>query len=148
MTLLVKLFYQLSVDHSVDKNIMSPYDLSFLNLTIILFVIPSVYIEEIFPLAYLWTYFIVGLISSIILSVKVICHYTIWLFFFIPYFIVAISSVHTERIVLSVFTDGNKDGKFCRLRSSQYTNKKISSVFLFIFTSFFGNEKERSIFLC
>jgi len=68
------------IGHSVSKNIMPPYDLPMLNPIIIPFVIPLVYTKFFFSSIYLRTYFTIGLISSVMLSVKVICYCIVWLF--------------------------------------------------------------------
>jgi len=77
-----KIILSVSIGHYVGKNIPSPCDLSFLNPSVILFVIPLVYTNEIFPSAYLQVYFIIRLIPLVMLSIKVTHHFTVWFFLF------------------------------------------------------------------
>jgi hypothetical protein len=77
----------------------------FFNPIVIPSIIFSIYIKKIFLSTYLRTYFTLGLILLVMLSVKVLRHHTVWLFF-ILYFPPSILSVYTEGIFLSVFTDG------------------------------------------
>jgi len=98
--------------HSIGKNVTSLYHLSFLNPNVIPSITPLVYTEESFPSIYLQTYFTIKLILSVMSSLKVTCHRTI--LFFYSLFPATILKVYIERIFLSVFINGCKDGKFWR----------------------------------
>jgi hypothetical protein len=67
-------------------------NLLFLNLTVIPFVIFSVYTVEIFLSTYLQIYFTIGLTPSVMSFVKVTCHCTIWSFF--SFFIFPLQSLN------------------------------------------------------
>jgi hypothetical protein len=58
------------------------------------------------------------------------------IFFSFLIFPTSIPLVYTEIIFLSVFADGYKYVKFCRKKSLQNTDRKISLVFLFVFANF------------
>jgi hypothetical protein len=75
----------------------------FLNLIVILFVIPSVYTEKFFLSAYLRTYFTIRLIPPVVSSVKVTCHHTIWLFFHFLFFHCNSLSIYRENFSVSVY---------------------------------------------
>jgi len=75
-------FFSCRAGHSIVKNIMSLYNLSFFNLTVISFVIASVYTKGFFSSIYLRTYYTVGLILPVTPSVKVTRYRIVWLFLF------------------------------------------------------------------
>ena len=74
---------------------------------------------------------------SVILFVKITCHYTSWFFFIISSFPIITPSVYADGIFSYVFTDGYCEGIFSRRNLLQFTYENILLVCLFVFVNFF-----------
>ena len=114
---------------------MSPYDLTFLNPIVIPSIIASVYIEEMFMLAYLQMYFTITLILLVMPSVKVTHHRDIWLFLFFI-FPLQFSWYIPRKLFYRCLL---MDTRMINSVSKGHHNisiKKISSRLLFVFSNF------------
>jgi len=112
-----------SISHSVGKKCYITVWFKFLNPTIIMFVIFSIYTERLFSLVYLWMNFIVGFIPSIKLSVKVTRLYT-----FVVFLLIIFSLSFSRYILMKCFhqclpIDISMENSFCKIHHNLPTKK-------------------------